>query len=303
MPVYIDCQSISAECPVSASIYGYYPNLGANIFFAILFGTCFVLQTFQGFRYKSYAYAIPIGLGCLAECIGYIGRIIMHSNPFSNTGFEMQICCLIMAPAFIAWGIYLVLRGMVYSLGPQFSPIPPNWYYIIFIVVDVISLVLQAAGGATAATSKGNKTQANAGGHAMLAGIAWQVFTLIVFVALSGLFLRRVMANRSSLDVSAQEILKSGRFHVFLSAVAVAFLGVFTRCVYRIPELANGWASTIMQNEVDFIVLDGTMIAIAAIALTAVPSGRFFPEMHAQWSRAEVVSKHADTPDVEVGEK
>ena len=30
--------------------------------------------------------------------IGYVGRILLHNNVWDNTGFDMQICCLIIAP-------------------------------------------------------------------------------------------------------------------------------------------------------------------------------------------------------------
>jgi len=36
--------------------------------------------------------------GCAGEMAGYIGRIMMHSNPWSNSGFELQICTLIFSP-------------------------------------------------------------------------------------------------------------------------------------------------------------------------------------------------------------
>lgn len=66
----IDCQSVSALCPVETSIYGYYPNLGANLFFAVFFGICTILQMAQGFYWKSWSFSVPLALGCLSECIG-----------------------------------------------------------------------------------------------------------------------------------------------------------------------------------------------------------------------------------------
>lgn len=76
-----DCQKISPECPLEATIYGYQPNLGGNVFMVILFGTCAIAQVFLGIKYRLRAYPIVVSLGCLGECIGYTGRVIMHSNP------------------------------------------------------------------------------------------------------------------------------------------------------------------------------------------------------------------------------
>lgn len=40
----------------------------------------------------------------------------------------MQICCLTIGPAFMAGGIYLCLRRIVYAFGPENSRLKPEWY-------------------------------------------------------------------------------------------------------------------------------------------------------------------------------
>ena len=156
---------------------------------------------------------------------------------------------------------------MVNTLGPQYSPITPKFYPWIFISCDFLSLVLQAAGGATAATANGNKSLAADGGYVMLAGIVWQVFTLIVFAGLGGEYFRRVYVNRYNLTSSATAVFNSTRFRLFVAAVTVAFTAIFVRCVFRIAELAEGWASTIMRNEAEFIVFDGVYVHIPDFSL------------------------------------
>ena len=67
---YINCESISPECPVEATIYGYYPDLGANAFFCVIFGVCLAVQIYQGIRWKTWTFLVALGLGCLSESIG-----------------------------------------------------------------------------------------------------------------------------------------------------------------------------------------------------------------------------------------
>jgi uncharacterized membrane protein len=85
------CESISPLCPVENTIYGYTPNLVANTFFAGFFGLALVAQLYFGIRHKTWTYMIAVGLGCLAECLGYVGRVLLHRNPWSDTGFTIQI--------------------------------------------------------------------------------------------------------------------------------------------------------------------------------------------------------------------
>jgi hypothetical protein len=80
------------------TIYGYYPNLGANAFFCAYFAIFLIANTFLTFRYKTWFYGLLLMLGAASEAAGYIGRILMHSNPWDSAGFQLQICTLIFAP-------------------------------------------------------------------------------------------------------------------------------------------------------------------------------------------------------------
>ena len=240
-------------------------------------------------------------------CPGYIGRILLHNNPWSNTGFEMQICCLILAPAFIAAGIYLTLKHFTLSVSTTLSPLTPRLYTWIFILCDLLSLILQGAGGGTAATANNDISLQHTGNDLMMAGIVWQVVTLLIFGALVVVYTLRVSAfckanppGVSSLSAHAQGVLRRPSFRLFIGAIVLAYLTIFTRCVYRIGEMANGWANSIMQDEVDFMVLDGAMVAIATIALTVFHPGWAFPEMQARlYNGRDVTSGEKFVDDVE----
>ena len=117
------------------------------------------------------------------------------------------------------------------------------------------------------------------GNNLMITGIVWQVVTLIVFALLVGDYARRASARRSILPASAITLLGTMRFKLFAGGLILAFLTIFTRCVYRIAEMVGGWQNEIMQNETDFIVLEGVMIVIATLCLTVFHPGIVFPEM------------------------
>jgi hypothetical protein len=169
------CEAISPLCPVEGTIYGYTPNLPANAFFAGFFGLAMIVHIIFGIRYKTWTYMIAIGLGCLAECGGYVGRILMHNNPWNDMAFNIQIVLLIFAPSFLAAGIYLTLKHVVLQFGQEWSRIRPNWYTYIFISCDISSLAMQSAGGAMAAMADPGEKIGDIGTNLMIAGIIWQV--------------------------------------------------------------------------------------------------------------------------------
>ena len=104
----------------------------------------------------------------------------------------MQITTLIIAPTFLAAGLYVVLGQLIRLLGRESSLISPRVYLFVFCSCDLISLILQAIGGGLASVQSG-KLNGNTkpGTNLMVGGIAFQLGTLSVFLLLVFDFLRR----------------------------------------------------------------------------------------------------------------
>ncbi|KAL8763589.1 MAG: hypothetical protein Q9194_007302 [Teloschistes cf. exilis] len=219
---YDDCTEVTDFCVVEATTYGFYPNLGANAFFLAIFALCMAIQFFQGLKWRSWSYMIAMTVGCLGEVLA----------------------------------IYLTLKHLILTFGPEHSRLKANWYTWIFIACDLLSLILQGAGGGIAASASTDST-ADAGSHLMLAGIIWQVVTLAVFLVLASDFGFRAYGHRSTHSTAAVELRRTLKFKLFLAGLAIAFVSIFIRCIYRIAELAGGWGNSIMQNEGEFIGFEG----------------------------------------------
>lgn len=125
----------------------------------------------------------------------------------------------------------------------------------------MLSLILQGAGGGIAATAKNSDpNMQKVGNDLMMAGIVFQVVTLLVFGILAGDYALSAFRSRSQFSQSAVALLYDTRFKLFIMSIVLAFTAIFTRCVYRIAEMAGGWKNPIMQNENEFIVLDGVYV-------------------------------------------
>ncbi|KAI8719989.1 hypothetical protein NCS52_00442900 [Fusarium sp. LHS14.1] len=66
------------------------------------------------------------------------------------------------------------------------------------------------------------------------------------------------------------------RIKNFIYSITIAYVAIIIRCIYRIPEMASGWGSSIMRNEATFMIFDGAMILLAVILLTTVHPIWFF---------------------------
>lgn len=134
----------------------------------------------------------------------------------------------------------------------------------------------------------------------MITGVVWQVCTLFGFGGLVADYVFRCSKNK--LEPAGYKLLGTRRFKLFVGGLVIAYIFVFTRCVYRIAELSPGWGNPIMQNEAEFIVLDGVMVAVATLCLTIFHPGTCFKEMqmHAK-NTAAADEKVADVEASPVG--
>ncbi|KAL8346910.1 hypothetical protein RB601_003444 [Gaeumannomyces tritici] len=283
---YRRCDEVSAFCPVQLTTLGYYPNRGANYFFAIGFGLCIIVALVLGTWKKTWSYMAFLTAGCALELAGYGARVALADNPWNKHAFETQICAIVLGPTLICISIYLTLKHVTLALGPSLSRVPPRVYPLIFVPADVSCLLVQAVGGALAASASAgdgvpNLDLVNAGNRAIIAGICLQVVVLAAFGIMSADFYLRVRRRVASgqADAEAAALWRDGKFRAFAGAVAVAYAAVFARCVYRIAEMAGGWGNHIMQDEASFIVLDSVMMLVASALLAAFAPGLLFPQM------------------------
>lgn len=241
---------------------------------------------------------------------GYIGRILLNSNPWDSGAFQLQICTIIIAPTFICASIYLTLKHVAINLNPSLSRIPPQWYPRIFLPADLSCLVVQAIGGGIAAAAgRDDANLLKSGNNAIIAGIVLQVVVLAIFGLLGVDYYFRARRYMASPDVNPESlaIWRDSKTRTFGCAVMVAYAAVLIRCIYRfapqppppplfylrspfgpptdpslfhsIAEMAGGWGNHIMQDEPSFLVLDASLVAVAVTLLTVVHPGIYFPYM------------------------
>lgn len=226
-------------------------------------------------------------MGCVSEMIGYGGRVLLWENPFGFAGFLVQISkfenleggwnvglmgwvvCITLGPTWFTAGVYVTLSKMyvccfglserceadggdsVVYLGPQYGRFSPKLYYWIFIPCDIFSLCLQAVGGALSSTSSGSSDVAV---DVSKAGLSFQVFTLVVFIALTVDYAVRYMQAKR---VEERKAPLPASFKLFVAFLALAVILILIRCAYRIDELSDGYSGPLIHNQGLFIGLEG----------------------------------------------
>jgi len=86
-----DANCTFALCPLDSTVFTYRPSLAANAIFIALFGIAMLLHLYRGLRWREWSYMSCMVVGCIVEMIGYGGRVLLYSNPWSFAGFMMEI--------------------------------------------------------------------------------------------------------------------------------------------------------------------------------------------------------------------
>lgn len=127
----------------------------------------------------------------------------------------------------------------------------------------------------------GNNSSTEAGKNVMLAGLIFQVVTLVIFMLLAADFTFRTVRHPRGLDQDPVlvRLRASWRFRLFLAALCLSTLTIFIRCVFRVAELSDGWSGPLMARQDLFIGFEGAMIIVAVGVLNIFHPNLCFPEM------------------------
>ncbi|KAH6638426.1 parasitic phase-specific protein PSP-1 [Boeremia exigua] len=257
-------------CDLEWSAFGYLPNIPANATFLAVFGLLLVLHLVQGVRYKEWAFMSCVIAGCCLEIAGYVGRIMLHANPFDFNAFLVNLVPITVAPVFFCAAIYVQLTRVINHTDPSKSRLNPRLITYIFIPCDITSLVLQGAGGALSAGAMSEEGTV-VGVNVSKAGLIFQVVTLVFFIALSIDYLLALKRSHKKSGAKLERALK-----ILMACLSVATILILVRCVFRIYELKNGYFSPAFRDEETFIAFESVFMCVAVACLNGGHPGRIF---------------------------
>ena len=108
----------------------------------------------------------------------------------------------------------------------------------------------------------------------MVAGLAFQVATLLVFMVLCTDFALRIRKRYKSMGEDAfdqnplyAQLRNSFKFKGFVAGLTLATICIFWRSVYRVAELGEGWQGNLIRHQWFFVGFEGVMVIVACFAL------------------------------------
>ncbi|KAI9877485.1 MAG: hypothetical protein M1830_003782 [Pleopsidium flavum] len=264
---YIDPNFPNPNGPQDAPliIYGYTPSLIVALLGTILFTISTITHTYQLIRYRTW-YFVPLPVGTVLEIVGYVARTLASKkDPYNVIYFIIQYFFIVVAPVFFSAAIYTVLSILIAAVGRAYSPLPPKLILWVFVVCDVVATVVQVAGAALIGSAESHRTDPTTANNILLAGLAFQVFSFLVFLVLLGLFLYRAR------KVAATTMMP------FTFALVAAALLVYLRTCFRLAETAQGLMGSLSTHEVFFGCLEFAPIVVAVFIFNLWHPGKWVP--------------------------
>lgn len=254
------------------------PSFGGNLALLIVFSIMLAFQVLFGVFYHQWWFLSCWTSGLILEVLGYVGRVWSSQNIMNFNAYVMQLVALTLAPCFLMAGIYYIIAQLTMVYGQKFSVMRPMAYSMVFIICDLISIVLQAAGGGMASSALSLFEETEDGSHVMVGGLAFQVFTIGIFQLFWYLFLYRIYQSykkNGDSEFNPKFVhVRERKFHfIYLGSVSLAVLLVFVRSIYRLVELSEGWSSDLAVDEIYFMILEALMMALASFLMTVVHPG------------------------------
>lgn len=200
---------------------------------------------------------VPLMVGIAVEIGGYAARIASRNDLYSIGPYVAQTVMLLVAPALMAATIYMNFGRLLTLLrATQLSIVPARFNTTIFVTGDILSFVLQGAGGGILGASDNHQL----GSNIVIGGLAIQVFVFGFFVATEVRFL--MCARRMS--PVAYRI--SRHWKVLNINLFVSSLLILARSIVRLVEFAQGFNGYIMEHEWFIYVFDAVPMFLVVVS-------------------------------------
>ncbi|KAJ4016155.1 hypothetical protein NW766_004345 [Fusarium irregulare] len=227
-------------------------------------------------------------MGASWECICFIARALGARDQQQAAYVTVSTLLFLLAPIWINAFIYMIVARLVHFAIPQrrVAGISAQWLAKIFVIVDVMCFIIQAAGGGMLASDDADTSKLRQ--HTYMVGIGIQLGCVVVFLVIHSPFYRELYLNAR---IGRPET-RTRWVKPLCLVVYIVFVLIVVRVVFRLVEFGGGANSNnvVLRHEEFQLYLDALPMFLALVMLNVVHPGKVlkgpgsdFPSAKVNW--------------------
>ncbi|ESK96060.1 integral to membrane protein [Moniliophthora roreri MCA 2997] len=256
--------------------------IASNTLTGIAFGLVLLVALIQTWCIKKWGakHMLLMTIGAYTFAFGLSTRFGLNRHPESKGLYIVQYLFVTLSPcAFIAAEYVLLGRFARYLGCDHHLLVSPRRITLSFIISDVSTFLIQAAGGASSVSANDDRMRL-VGSRIFLAGLALQLLSFAIFTFIYLNFVHRVRKYELATWHMDQSKKWYNDWRSLAGAVFISCIGVLIRSVYRTVEISEGFAGHLATTEAFFYALDTLPLFIAIVIYIPFWPGRFIKVPH-----------------------
>ncbi|KAF7958870.1 hypothetical protein EAE96_002399 [Botrytis aclada] len=253
--------------------WSFCPNVGAAYLFTILFVLTTVVHLAQAISHRQ-AYCWVVVASGLAQTLAYVFRGTSIKSPASFGDYAAWFILILIAPLFTNAFTYMVMGRMIwnYVTDATIWKITAWRFGLYFVILDMVALLIQIYGAATASSDNATTSEILDGLHVYMVGVGIQQFFIFVFLFFAFKF------HQTLRDQSRRNLHTPRQAWRLLYTLYAVILLITIRIIFRLVEYSQGLKSSTPNHEAFQYSLDSVPMLFALILLNRFHPGRIMAD-------------------------
>ncbi|CAE6532335.1 unnamed protein product [Rhizoctonia solani] len=285
------CVLAQSETTTKETPLKYTPSKPAAIIAGGLYMLTAVAMCIWGARYWGrYMLSMIIGSACYAA--GLFLRLIVAEDMGNVMKYATMNLIILLSPCGFIAGVYMLLGRLAIHLdATEYLLIRPNILTKVFVISDVLTFFMQAAGGGM--TAGDNANMRNIGSKVFLVGLIAQLISFLGYTLIFGLFVYRLWTlRRDEWNHRPRGIMN--HWLGLVAAMGLSCQNIIVRSVFRVIENAQGRNGMFATQEQYFYMMDCAVLWVAVSVFVATWPPKYLT------GYASMAGKTGNNSDVEL---
>ncbi|KAK9899194.1 hypothetical protein P389DRAFT_194198 [Cystobasidium minutum MCA 4210] len=311
-------------------IAGYIPRNDLTAIAVALYSIVTILLWTNWYRHGKHRWMLALTCGATCMTIGFFVRIGCHYKPYDLGIYIVSTLFILLSPCAFLAANYVCLSHIARYLGNDVTTdcliLPATIIVKFFVISDITTFLIQAAGGAMTASGQENPSMGEVGRKVSMAGLSLQLAsfaTYTVILLYFGYRVRKLFPKKWSRGSTVAESDKQAfawykvadttpiaEWRILYFTVCATCIGFLIRSGFRVSEFKDGYSGYLYTHEGYFYGLDALPLLISISAYIFVWPPRFLKRSdlfrdldrveEVETQEAKTAKEASKTPSVEM---